>query len=401
MLWNINNEIYKVKGSKSIVKINDNPLMVFIVIFGCCIELSAPIIVYGLQIVFLFFISCWLVLMKRISSFNNKNVLFLCFIFFVLTSFTLFQQSYLEHQELLVMQYVRVVFWVVYGWIVFLYLRTQSLSSISIALKYAILVMSVSVLIQFVAYYFISESVIDYSLLLGGVPSRILFEIFRPSGLTTEPAIYSGIMMGLLSIYYCIVKRIDSVILAGGGSIFLTQSIAGIIMISLYFFVIIFSKPTIMKFSFVFVALCFVLMAVYPLLEARYERLITGDDSSNSTKIETFENMLSTDQIMYAGYGLVGKSESAPSYYEGLYDVTIWGAMIVIFGVPVGILFNVAIFLFIMRMPVDFTKKTLLLISLIKLTSPMFLFFNVFVALVFIIRENSGFKFQNSDSVMV
>ncbi|MGL5396627.1 hypothetical protein [Aeromonas sp. R2-3] len=389
------------KGSKSIAKVKDNPLIVFIVIFSCCIELSAPIIVYGLQIIFLFFISCWLLLTKKISRFNNKDFLFLFFILFVLTLFTLFQQSYLKYQELLAMQYVRVVFWVVYGWIVFLYLRTQSLSSISTALKYVILTMSISVLIQVVAYYFIGENVIDYSLLLGGVPSRILFEVFRPSGLTTEPAIYSGIMMGLLSIYYCILKRIDSVILAGGGSIFLTQSIAGIIMVSLYFLVIIFSKPTIMKFSFVFVALCFVLMAVYPLFEARYERLITGDDSSNSTKIETFKNMLSIDQIMYSGYGLVGKSESAPSYYEGLYDVTLWGAMIVIFGIPVGILFDVAIFLFFMKMPVDFTIKILLLISLIKLTSPMFLFFNVFVALVFIIRGNAVFKFKNSDSVMV
>ena len=69
MLWNINNEIYKVKGSKSIVKINDNPIDGFIVIFGCCIELSAPIIVYGLQIVFLFLYHAGL-------FFNEKDLIF-------------------------------------------------------------------------------------------------------------------------------------------------------------------------------------------------------------------------------------------------------------------------------------------------------------------------------------
>ena len=49
-------------------------------------------------------------------------------------------------------------------------------------------------------------------------------------------------------------------------------------MISLYFCDYIFQANN-NEIFICFVALCFVLMAVYPLLEARYERLITGDDS--------------------------------------------------------------------------------------------------------------------------
>ncbi|WP_429231931.1 hypothetical protein [Aeromonas veronii] len=377
---------HKESRDETIEKYKYNPFLVFLVVFFCCIDLSAPLVIYGTQLIFICLIAIYLIVVKKTLHCNLVQVLFLISALFLSTAASYYQQTYLMHQELLIKQYSRVTLWIVYGWIAFLFLRTQSVASIAKALKWIVAIMSTSVIIQVFAYYFMGGIVVDYSLIIGGESSRILFDVFRPAGLTSEPAIYSAILIGLLSIYFILVRKINYVIFIGAGSVLLTQSIAGIIMTGLFFLTVILSRPTIMKFSFMLVVCMSLIIAVAPLLENRYERFMNGNDTSNNTKIETFENMLKTDALLYTGYGFVGKSKSAPAFYEGLYDVTLWGANIVTYGIPIGITLNLAMLIFIIRIPIDFTGKILIMISLLKITSPMFIFFNVFISLVFVIN---------------
>ena len=71
------------------------------------------------------------------------------------------------------------------------------------------------------------------------------------------------------------------------------------------------------------------------------ENIFTGKDGSNSTKIDTFKNMLNSPYLLMLGYGFTSNSKTSPPFYEGLYDVTFFGANISTFGVPLGVLIDI------------------------------------------------------------
>ncbi|HCR4010476.1 TPA: hypothetical protein OOF29_003449, partial [Morganella morganii] len=188
--------------------------------------------------------------------------------------------------------------------------------------------MAIAVFIQFIAYQAFNY-IIDYSLLLGSsTPSRIVFNVFRSSGITAEPAIHSGIMIGLISLHFILLQRISLTTIIALISIFITFSIAGIVM-ALFYIIVVFSiKLNLKKISIGIITLSIAIAFSYPYLTDRYTKFVNNQDGSNNTKIETIKNMVTKHEILIGGYGLTGKSITAPPFYEGLYDMTFWGTSI-------------------------------------------------------------------------
>ncbi|HHQ4615801.1 TPA: hypothetical protein ACSP2F_004002, partial [Aeromonas veronii] len=133
---------HKESRDETIEKYKYNPFLVFLVVFFCCIDLSAPLVIYGTQLIFICLIAIYLIVVKKTLHCNLVQVLFLISALFLSTAASYYQQTYLMHQELLIKQYSRVTLWIVYGWIAFLFLRTQSVASIAKALKWIVAIMS-------------------------------------------------------------------------------------------------------------------------------------------------------------------------------------------------------------------------------------------------------------------
>ncbi|HBN5912526.1 hypothetical protein ACMFGU_00730 [Morganella morganii] len=246
--------------------------------------------------------------------------------------------------------------------------------------------MAIAVFIQFIAYQAFNY-IIDYSLLLGSsTPSRIVFNVFRSSGITAEPAIHSGIMIGLISLHFILLQRISLTTIIALISIFITFSIAGIVM-ALFYIIVVFSiKLNLKKISIGIITLSIAIAFSYPYLTDRYTKFVNNQDGSNNTKIETIKNMVTKHEILIGGYGLTGKSITAPPFYEGLYDMTFWGTSIVIFGLPMGLLIDILGLITISRLRFKLRDKALIIISLLKITAPTFMFFNIFIVLIFAIN---------------
>lgn len=358
--------------------------------FSCCIvllfitcfsiSLSSPISVYGIQIFFLFIVSTVMLLISRMSWDINSLLIYVLIVFFII-SVSAIQSINLEYQEILWLQVLRVIFWISMCFIAYPYLKNLEVNIIEASLKTLIVFLSSAVYIQFVGYYAFN-TVIDFSVLTGGNASRILFSTFRPSGLTAEPAIHSGIMIGLLVLLFIKNKSSSLFIIVGIVSIFLTMSIYGILS-AMFFLVIFFFRRKSIKLLillFPFLVIAFSLSA--PILFERYELYNSGQDESNMTKVDSFNNMLNKSHLLYLGYGMTGKSDSAPKFYEGLYDVTAFGSPIIIFGIPLGLLLVSILILFIVKLPFTLQEKILVVLAFTKLSAPTFPFFNVFILML-------------------
>nr|QCH03233.1 O-antigen polymerase [Plesiomonas shigelloides] len=361
----------------------DNFAITLLVILSFCIDLSSPIITYGVQFVLVFVLAFYTIFARESPSIPRGNFVLFFILIITVTVFTLYQHTYLEHQELLFLQYFRVLLWMACGFLFYAYLLSQQSATIARALMVTILITGGALYIQYLVYYAFGY-VIDYSLLLGGSASRIFFLTFRPSGFTAEPAVYSGIMIGLLSVYYMFVRRLNMIVIFGLISVVLTSSIAGLMMSVLYVLVVFFSRPSLGRIVISIAALFIIIGLFFPVIQERYVTTVSGSDASNNTKFETVINMYEHSNLLLSGYGFVGKSDSAPSFYEGLYDMTFFGATIITFGLPLGLCICFFVVYIILTQPAD--GKILILVSLIKLSSPMCMFFNLFVALVFVVR---------------
>ncbi|EFH7645872.1 hypothetical protein B6Q94_24970 [Escherichia coli] len=141
-----------------------------------------------------------------------------------------------------------------------------------------------------------------------------------------------------------------------------------------------------------------VVVLIMPLLISRYERFINGDDVSNNVKFSVVENLLNNTSLFTLGYGVVGYSDGAPDYYQALYDLTLFGNLFVIFGIPLGIFISVYIFLMLLKIDLPLSIKALILLGVVKISIPNYIFFYLFVLMVVFYKRvlsNENYRFFN------
>lgn len=361
-------------------KINFILLFSFIMCFS--ITLSAPIITYGTQIILLAPLVFFIIYFN--GSFKLKRINYILLIGVFVFIITFIQSTYLEYTEILWLQTIRIYFWISCCIIVYDSLIKIPLPIIKVCIERIILLFSISVILQSILHYFFNYT-IDYSILLGGTDSRMAYnDLFRPSGLTSEPSIVSGILISLLSIYYLFTKKINIIYILALIACFLSLSTIGIILASIFFLIAFSSKRTIFLFFITTPLIGFILIQE---LIIRYKNFVNGSDGSNNVKIDVINNLLNMNENFYLGFGFIGKSSTAPPFYEALYDLTFLGNFLVIFGIPLGAIILFFFLIFIFKLNFSLKEKLLILLSLLKTSSPTFSFFNVFILLLIIISK--------------
>lgn len=366
--------------------------LIFFLILFSTIEINAAIITYGTQLI-------GYVLILSISYFyyhylNKNNIVFVFFVLLTLFFLAIWQYDYLEFKGIFWLNTIRTMYWISIFSLYYPFLSNQSLSLLEIVIKYVILICAFSVILQFISFY-IFHYQIDFSILLGGEGVRSYYSgdssiYYRPTGLTSEPAIHSGIMFGLLTLYYCLNKSDKWTIFIGLASILLSFSTLGAIL-SFAFIFIIYNKG-VKGFIFTLVLLTIVALFIQDSLISRYEYFISGDDGSNNVKLEVLEYLFSNFNYYTTGLGFSGKDSVAPVFFEALYDLTYFLTPIVYFGVYIGSLIIIISIIILCRSRFSFSEKILVLFSLIKLPGPTFMFFNLFIVMLFVINKKRGMK---------
>lgn len=370
----------------------------FALLVVCSIDLPSTVIVYGAQIGVISFL--FLTILFRRGVVSTKYLLVSLSLSLFMIFITYIQAGYSPHNELIWKFCFRIVFWLIVFSQIYPYITELRTDIVTSCLSTWIYIYSLFLYVQFLAFYLFHIE-IDYSILSGGEPSRMWNVLgLRPSGLTGEPSIYSGIMISMLALMFILNKKKITVIYFGLGSVFLTLSTLGVLLGVLFFILINLRKISFKKIvlvSFIGIITSGVLSSA---LLARYERFESGADVSNNVKFDIVDTMLSHSDIGLLGYGLVGKSESAPDYYTALYDLTLFGNLIVIFGIPLGIIISIVVVVCILRCKLQFYEKCLFILTLLKITIPNFIFFYVFICIISHILKNRSLQCEHNTKAL-
>ncbi|WP_267963947.1 hypothetical protein, partial [Testudinibacter sp. TR-2022] len=282
--------------------------------------------------------------------------------------------------------FMRVSFWIMSLIILYNYIKHVSIFFIKKSIELFILFLSCILAVQLISVYAF-DYIIDFSILIGGDEVRSFssgFFPYRPTAVFSEPSIFSGVMLCLITIYY-ILSGNSKVILAGLASMALTFSILGVFLAFIAFSIIFYKN----NFKNLILILFFFSLGFYffnELLASRYDSFLQGDDSSNNIKIDVLNYLASSWEILFFGYGVIGKGAEAPSYFEALYDLTFFINMISMFGTIFGGFILFYIISEILKIKVTFRMFILIFLSLVKISSPMMLFFNFFIMMLFVLK---------------
>ena len=374
---------------------DESPLLLLaLYILFSFINLSASASTYGTEIAGIFLISSF----AAYKQFNacRKKLIAIAALILLTTVLSTIHYFNFTHTEILWKLTARTVFWIcaaILSYPYFSKIRRDYFSKILAAL---IALNSVALLSQFISFYCF-DSVIDYSVILGGESSRSAFNnLYRPSGLTSEPAVFSGYMFGLLTLYSILDKKNIFPIGLGITAIMLSMSFWGILACVVFVFLLflnaLFTRKIIdAKKSFVTILFfIFSCCCIYLASQASQasQAIFSNKQGSNSTKINTIKSIFDDRFIFLFGYGFQGKSKSAPVFHEGLYDLTFFGANISTFGVPIGLLIGfISLYLIFIRSAFSANDKILTLTALTKLSTPVLVFFPCFILLLFIANK--------------
>lgn len=374
-----------------ISKKNTYTILSFSLLFFTIIELPAPIIIYGTQIfVIAFLVLCRFLLYPKIKIII---LIYSILMLLILTTLSYYQYSYLSYTEIFWLNSVRTEFWILMAILSYDFFKSLNYNIYFKVINLIILLSATSVITQTISFHMLKYE-LDYSILLGGDSVRSIATlgdlVYRPTGLTAEPAIHSGIMVGLLCLRYILDKRIDLIFIIGITSILLTFSTFGI-LVSISIFAIVYSK-NIITFLLGGVLAWFGSLFFLESLLDRWKLFLSGDDGSNNVKIDVFNDFISNNQIFLFGYGFIGKSPTAPSFYEALYDMTLYFNIFIYWGIFIGIFLLFIIIFLLMKNKFSIKEKLFISLVFIKLSGPTFMFFSFFCMLLFIFhlkkREN-------------
>lgn len=360
----------------------------FLTLLFSIIELNAPLFIYGGQLVWLFL--C-VVLAYFFRLFISSRIVLLSFLSsLIVICLSFLQFSYLEYRGIFWLNTIRTLFWI--NCAIFLYgyfSRVLTSNDFLSVIKVLIIISSLTVIAQFISFY-IFRVELDFSILFGGDGVRSVYSgmegiNYRPTGLTSEPAIHSGIMMGLLTLLYIIDNKCKLVPFLGLSSVLLTFSTLGAILVLLYL-VVVYTKNIQTVIAGLFLLVIFSLFVGDSLI-ARYEFFMSGEDGSNNVKLEVIEYLFSKSNYILFGLGFVGKDSHAPDFFEALYDLTYFLNLYVYFGVILGAIILIITLTLLCKSSFRFREKLLICLVLLKLSGPTFMFFNFFIMGLFILHK--------------
>lgn len=270
------------------------------------------------------------------------------------------------------------------------YSKSFSLSKLNSAIDIALKINITLFILQFCLYY-AGGYYLDYSYLSGGDGARNFSgDLFRASGIFSEPAEYCSAMICLVSIKYLIEKklsRFSCVILI---TVMLSFSVVGLIQTVSLFLIINFTRVC-RRPLYLFILFMVFCAAVYifkDYLIERYDLFILGNDGSNNTKIETISFFINNPSYLYGGAGLMGYDlYSMPLFFQGLYDLTYWGANVTIFGLFIGFIINFLFLFFLLR---NFGLKEIcvIFVCLIKINVMIYASYWFFIFSLLVLAKN-------------
>lgn len=357
----------------------------FLSLFFSIIEINAPIVVYGIQ--FVGFGLC-ISMAYLFRPFLSLKVIFISFLLTAtILLLSLLQFSYLEYRGIFWSNTIRTLFWI--NSAIFLsgyFSQTLTHKEMLNVIKILIVIASLAVITQFISFYSLNLE-LDFSILLGGEGVRSAYTgssniVYRPTGLTSEPAIHCGIMMGLLTLYYILDNKSKIIPIIGLISILLTFSTLGIIL-SLSYLAIVYTK----RISTILIGICLIIIASSFMMDNiinRYELFIAGNDTSNNVKHDIFEYFFSSIEFILSGLGFVGKDNNAPAFYEALYDMTYFFTVHIYFGLIIGSILLIITLILLLKSQFTTREKLLIILALVKLSGPTFMFFSFFIMSLFL-----------------
>ncbi|TCM64370.1 hypothetical protein EC844_11846 [Acinetobacter calcoaceticus] len=346
------------------------------------LDVQSPIAFYGTQ-----FIGLSALVIYRFFVYPQLSpscLRLLIFVVIFLEILCLIQYTYIN-ESILVLVYQKVVFLLSVAILLYDYLAKVNTHTLKKAIALFISALSLVVLLQFVGFYFLNldRSVLDFGILLGGEQSRTWYSgdwIYRPTGVTSEPAIFVGVQFGLLALQYVIDKEAVYSRAIGIISLCLSMSFLGLLL-AVIFLMVVYSK-NIKNYIFGAIALCAFYFYSFDLINDRISRLNSGDDGSNNVKVEAFQFFTSSPEIILLGYGHLFPSENSPQFYDALGDLTFYINMFTIYGLLLGGLILFVFFRYLIKSGTTIKEKVVILMALIKLSNPSVLFFSCFFLLL-------------------
>lgn len=242
-------------------------------------------------------------------------------------------------------------------------------------------------LIQVISYYLISLD-LNFGLILGGAGNRALnfTEIYRPTGIYDEPAIY-GLFMSILVVSKLFFeKKVDILVIFGVVSLFFTFSFVSILLAFGIIFVLLADRLGYGVSFVILILMIGILFLAYEsswmpdFLLSRVSSLLGGEDGSTSHKFQSFDFWLNNENVRNFGFGFIGLREWTPDYFDAIYDMTLYGTIITQFGLILAPFFILWIISFLLFNGFSVFSLLLCLLIFIKLSAVHFLVFWVFLA---------------------
>jgi hypothetical protein len=357
------------------------------------LDVQSPVLFYGTQIFGLLFLVVYRFIVYPKISKGALGLFFFSIIFLELICF--YQYQYIG-ESILFLVYQRVVFLICVAVLLYDYLIKVRRLVLIQSIKYFIFLLSGIVITQFVGFYFLNldRGFLDFGLILGGEESRTWYLgdwVYRPVGLSSEPSMFVGVQFGLLTLQYILDKKAFFSRILGVVSLTLSMSFLGLILAAL-FLLICYSKG-IKNYVLGLVFLIIFYLFSYEKINTRLNLFADGGDGSNNIKFEALSFFVSDPNITLFGYGFLLPSSGSPEFYDALLDLTFYINTITIFGFLFGTLILFFFAFYIINLRLGLRGKLLVLLSLVKLSNPSFLFFSCFVLFFFtIIRIKGGLK---------
>ena len=363
-----------------ILSVEIKKISCFFAFFAASLSLTSP---YGALLSWVILPCVVFILSVNIKLNLWKNIIFIlgCFLLLVTSYFSYEVSIYRE-------RYLLNISLVIFGLMFSLYsINKSNIDGLVFLIDKIILVNVILFLIQFFSHYVFNEN-IDYNMLTGGAGSRNEWgTLYRASGVYDEPAVFCMHMTGLIVLRWIISK--ENIIFCNLALICMCLSFSFVGILQAFSLFVLMgnsfkSKKIILMIVFLFVFFIY----FYDNFEERFLQFLNGDDGSNNTKIDVIKEFLSDENLIKYGYGFVGYRSDYPLHYQGIYDLTFFGANFTIYGIFFGSIINMAFFFLIAKSKFSIKEVLMIFVALIKISTPTFMIYWFFIVTLFFINKN-------------
>ncbi|CAJ0558231.1 polymerase [Proteus mirabilis] len=227
-------------------------------------------------------------------------------------------------------------------------------------------------IITFLLQYFafnIFQLDIDYGKFLLGPPHRSSYNGFdyRATGVFAEPSIFSIHMLTLLVMRYIITNNNSLLCYIALICMVLSGSTFSVICVILFFLLTV--RLTLKWITTGFISLILISPIIYQNIMWRMTYISSGNDGSTSYKLELLKTLFDSPIVFNFGHGMVGYYDNAPNYFQSLFDMTLFGSNLLVFGFWLGSLLSISwLIIFFSYFRFSFRLVLLCLLPCLKLT---------------------------------